>query len=200
MNYRHAFHAGNFADVFKHIILTRVLDYLKRKPAPLRLIDTHAGIGRYDLSGEEAQRTGEWRQGIGRLLAARPPADVAALLEPYLNIVGRDLSLREGGEAAGFYPGSPLIGSALLRPLDRLIFCELHPADVRKLSRNTGKDRRIKIIEIDGYTALRAYVPPPGRRGREEEGKGRVQVPRPRAARRRRVHNAPDDRAGLPRG
>jgi 23S rRNA (adenine2030-N6)-methyltransferase len=165
MNYRHAFHAGNFADVFKHILLVRMLDYLKRKPAPFRYIDTHAGIGSYDLAGEEAGRTGEWLEGIGRLLDAEIPAEIAPLLEPYLSIVRERLESGEPGRRKPRYPGSPVLAQAMLRPLDRMIFCELHPADVRALSRHTGKDRRVKIIEIDGYTGLRAYVPPVERRG-----------------------------------
>ena len=87
MNYRHAYHAGNFADVVKHAVLVRIVEYLKRKDKPFRVIDTHAGTGLYDLSSEEAQRTGEWRGGIGRLLDAALPEGAAALLEPYLEIV-----------------------------------------------------------------------------------------------------------------
>ncbi len=86
MNYRHAFHAGNFADVFKHVILTRILVYLALKETPFRVIDTHAGEGFYDLSDERAAKTAEWRGGIGRLLEATPPSDIAALLAPYLAI------------------------------------------------------------------------------------------------------------------
>jgi 23S rRNA (adenine2030-N6)-methyltransferase len=165
MNYRHAFHAGNFADVFKHILLVRMLDYLKRKPAPFRYIDTHAGIGSYDLAGDEAGRTGEWLEGIARLLDAEVPANLALLLEPYLAIVRERLAPGGPGTRKPRYPGSPVLAQAMLRPLDRMIFCELHPADVRALSRHTGRDRRVKIIEIDGYTGLRAYVPPVERRG-----------------------------------
>src|SRR5581483_10944171 len=88
MNYRHAYHAGNFADVFKHALLARILVYLTRKDAPLRFIDTHAGIGRYDLGAAEAQRAGEWRDGVAKLKDAATPPDVAALLEPYLRILG----------------------------------------------------------------------------------------------------------------
>jgi 23S rRNA (adenine2030-N6)-methyltransferase len=165
MNYRHAFHAGNFADVFKHIMLTRILDYLKRKPAPMRFIDTHAGIGGYDLSSEESQRTGEWRNGIALLLEAECPDEVAQLLKPYFDVVGRGIPVPADPQRPGRYPGSPVLAQALLRPLDKLIFCELHPSDIRKLNRNIGKDRRVKVIEIDGYTGLRAYVPPLERRG-----------------------------------
>src|SRR5215475_13451307 len=87
MNYRHAFHAGNFADVVKHAVLTRILLYLQEKPAAFRVIDTHAGAGLYDLTSDEAVRSGEWHDGIGRLLASEPAGDAAALLKPYLDIV-----------------------------------------------------------------------------------------------------------------
>ena len=160
MNYRHAFHAGNFADVFKHALLARMLVYLTRKDAPLRYLDTHAGVGLYNLSSDEALRTGEWRDGIGRVIAADPPAGIAALLKPWLDVVAWGDS-----NDARKYPGSPVLAQRLTRPIDRLILCELHEHDQRMLARNIGRDRRIKSIRIDGYMALNAYVPPPERRG-----------------------------------
>jgi 23S rRNA (adenine2030-N6)-methyltransferase len=161
MNYRHAFHAGNFADVVKHAVLARILLHLGRKPAPFRVIDTHAGAGRYDLNGPEASRTGEWRDGIGRLAAATLAPEVAALLAPYRDVVAR---CNPPG-ALGVYPGSPLIARALLRPQDRLIACELEPLAAAALARNLAGDARCKAIAIDGFTALKAYVPPKERRG-----------------------------------
>jgi 23S rRNA (adenine2030-N6)-methyltransferase len=159
MNYRHAFHAGNFADVFKHVLLTRLIVYLTRKETPLRFIDTHAGAARYDLAGEEAQRAGEWREGIARLLAAKPSPPLRELLTPYLDIVAPD------GGAPRFYPGSPLIAAALLRPSDRLLLGELHRADAQALRRAMAGDRRAKVMAMDGYQALKAATPPPERRG-----------------------------------
>ncbi|MGE3247466.1 MAG: 23S rRNA (adenine(2030)-N(6))-methyltransferase RlmJ [Beijerinckiaceae bacterium] len=161
MNYRHAFHAGNFADVFKHALLSRIFVYMKRKDAALRFIDTHAGIGWYDLAADEARRTGEWREGIGRLAGAAMPPDVSELLGPYLTAVG----LSAGEAAPARYPGSPALAAAMLRPQDRMIFCELHPVDAAVLASVMRRDRRVKTVEIDGYTALRAYVPPVERRG-----------------------------------
>lgn len=161
MNYRHAFHAGNFADVFKHAILARILVYLTRKDAPLRYIDTHAGCGLYDLAAEPAERTGEWRDGIGRFAGAQLPTDAATLLAPYLDIVG---TCDATGRPA-LYPGSPFIAQHLLRHQDRLILCELHPDDAQILAGNLGRDGRAKIIHIDGYLALNAFVPPGERRG-----------------------------------
>jgi 23S rRNA (adenine2030-N6)-methyltransferase len=160
LNYAHDFHAGNFADVFKHIILTRILLYLGQKPAPLRFIETHAGSGFYDLSGEAASRGGEWRGGVQRLLDGPLELAAQALIQPYADIVAPLV----GGDPPR-YPGSPLIASALLRPQDRLIACELHPAAFERLKVNLHKDRRAKAIGIDGYNGLKAFIPPVERRG-----------------------------------
>lgn len=161
MNYRHAFHAGNFADVIKHAVLSRVLLYLREKPAAFRVIDTHAGAGVYDLRGREASRSGEWRDGIGRLRDAKLDPDVRALLTPYLDAV----AALNPGERLTTYPGSPALARALMRPQDRLVACELEPQAAAALTRYLGRDARAKAVEIDGWTALRAYVPPKERRG-----------------------------------
>ncbi|WP_457154273.1 23S rRNA (adenine(2030)-N(6))-methyltransferase RlmJ [Mesorhizobium sp. P5_C1] len=161
MNYRHAYHAGNFADVVKHVVLTRLLDYLKQKDKAFRVIDTHAGIGRYDLSSVEAQKTGEWQGGIGRLIDASFAAPVTALLAPYLETV-RSLN-PEGGIQK--YPGSPLIARHLLRKQDRLSAIELHPKDVAKLRTLFAGDFQTRVIELDGWLALGAHLPPKEKRG-----------------------------------
>lgn len=161
MNYRHAFHAGGFADVFKHAVLCRSLHYLRAKPAAFRVIDTHAGAGLYDLAGPEASRGGEWHDGIERLMAAQLAAPVAALLAPYLEVIG---ALNERGRLKT-YPGSPALARAWLRPQDRLIACEIEPQAAAALRQNLRGDTRIKTLEIDGWTALGAYVPPKERRG-----------------------------------
>jgi 23S rRNA (adenine2030-N6)-methyltransferase len=186
MNYRHAYHAGNFADAFKHAILTRILVHLREKPAPFRVIDLHAGAGLYDLAAKESQRTGEWKNGIGRLLAQefrpkelrpeklRPEElgpeelhpkelrpDAAALLAPYLAAVR---AVNPGG-ALRHYPGSPLIVGELLRPNDRLIACELEPGAAAALGRRLHGIRQAKAVAIDGWIALNAYIPPTERRG-----------------------------------
>jgi 23S rRNA (adenine2030-N6)-methyltransferase len=161
MNYRHAFHAGNFADVLKHVIITRILIHLREKATPFRVIDTHAGEGLYDLSGEEACRTGEWRDGIGRLVDASLPADMAELVTPYLAAVracNRADELR-------YYPGSPVLAGRLLRPQDRLIACELEPRAAAALSRHLRGSPAAKVMAIDGWIALNAYVPVKERRG-----------------------------------
>jgi len=161
VNYRHAFHAGNFADVVKHAILARILVHLREKPAPFRVIDTHAGAGLYNLAGSEASRSGEWRDGIARLMAATLEKPAADLLAPFLDVVG---ALNERGSLRQ-YPGSPAIVRAWLRPDDRLIACELEDDAATALRANMRGDPRIKTIEIDGWTALTAYVPPVERRG-----------------------------------
>jgi len=166
MNYQHAFHAGNFADVHKHIVLTRVLDYLRQKPAAFRVVDTHAGAGRYDLFGPQAARSGEWRDGIARPFAmprsGAAGTDAAqALIAPYLDIVA---ALNPGGPLR-LYPGSPLIVKALLRRQDRLIACELEPSAAASLEAVLRGDARAKALAMDGWMALFANIPPKERRG-----------------------------------
>lgn len=161
MNYRHAYHAGNFADVLKHLVLTLVVLHLKQKPTPFRVIDTHAGIGRYDLTGVEAGKTGEWRGGIGRLLEAPLSAPVASTLGPYLEIVKGE----NAGDTIATYPGSPLIARRLLRPQDTLVVNELHPDDHAQLQRLFARDEQVKVLHLDGWTALKSLLPPKERRG-----------------------------------
>jgi 23S rRNA (adenine2030-N6)-methyltransferase len=161
MNYRHAFHAGNFADVIKHIVLVRILTYLQDKPAAFRVIDTHAGAGRYDLTGEEAQRSGEWLTGIARMMQARFSEAAHPLVAPYLDIVRAFNPLRE----LRAYPGSPLIVRALLRPQDRLTACELEPKARKHLIEALRRDTQARVVDLDGWMALPAFVPPNERRG-----------------------------------
>ena len=160
MNYRHAFHAGNFADVFKHAVLARIVVHLKDKPAAFRVIDTHAGAGLYDLAAPEPTRTAEWRDGIGKLVAAELAPAVRDLLAPYLDTVAA-----HNGERLTIYPWSPALAQSWLRPQDRLIACEREPTAAHALMQRLRGDNRVKAVEIDGYTALNAYVPPKERRG-----------------------------------
>jgi 23S rRNA (adenine2030-N6)-methyltransferase len=161
MNYRHIYHAGNFADVMKHAMLARIVEYLKRKDGAFRVIDTHAGTGFYDLSSAQAQKTGEWKDGIGRVLYADLPKEAAALLEPYFDVVaGFNV-----GHPFRFYPGSPTIVRALLRGNDRLTAIELHPGDAFSLKSRFSGDFQTRIIELDGWLALGAHVPPKEKRG-----------------------------------
>jgi len=161
MNYRHAFHAGGFADVIKHIVLVRILLYLQEKPAAFRVIDTHAGAGIYDLGAEEAQRGGEWLTGIARILQARFSEQSAPLLKPYLDIV-RAFNTQNELKA---YPGSPLIARALLRPQDRITACELEPKARKHLIDALRRDPQARVVDLDGWLALPAFVPPNERRG-----------------------------------
>jgi 23S rRNA (adenine2030-N6)-methyltransferase len=161
MNYRHAFHAGGFADVIKHVVLVRILTYLHDKQAPFRVIDTHAGAGLYDLTGDEARRGGEWLTGIARLMQGRFSESTAPLLKPYLDIV-RAFNPQRGLEA---YPGSPLIARALLRPQDRLTACEVEPNARKRLIDALRRDTQARVVDLDGWVALPAFVPPKERRG-----------------------------------
>ena len=161
MNYRHAFHAGGFADVIKHIVLVRILTYLQDKPASFRVIDTHAGAGLYDLTGDEARRGGEWLTGIARLMQARFSESTAPLIKPYLDIVR---AFNRPGELEA-YPGSPLIARALLRPQDRLTACEVEPKARKRLIDALRRDTQARVVDLDGWVALPAFVPPKERRG-----------------------------------
>jgi 23S rRNA (adenine2030-N6)-methyltransferase len=161
MNYRHAFHAGNFADVFKHAILTGLLEALQTKQTPFCYVDTHAGAGRYDLHGEAARKTREHENGVLRLLGAtRLPAS----LHIYLNLV-RAMNAGSGPHDLAVYPGSPLIASLLLREQDRAVLCEMQPDEVGKLKSLFAADARIGVHQRDGYAALAALLPPKERRG-----------------------------------
>lgn len=161
MNYRHAYHAGNFADVLKHIVLVRVIDYLKRKSTPFRVIDTHAGCGTYDLSSDEASKTGEWQHGIGKLTKAKLSPDVRALLDPYLDVIWA----HNVGQVLKTYPGSPAIAAHVLRPTDRLIVNEWHQTDGQDLQRHFSRTRNVKVLGADGWTVLKSVLPPRERRG-----------------------------------
>jgi 23S rRNA (adenine2030-N6)-methyltransferase len=161
MNYRHAFHAGGFADVIKHIVLVRILTYLQDKPAAFRVIDTHAGAGVYDLTSDEARRGGEWLTGIARVMQARFSETTLPLLLPYLDIV-RAFNPQA---ALGTYPGSPLIARALLRPQDRLTACEVEPKARKHLIEALRRDTQARVVDLDGWVALPAFVPPKERRG-----------------------------------
>jgi 23S rRNA (adenine2030-N6)-methyltransferase len=160
MNYRHAFHAGNFADVAKHLALVSILLHLRRKDAAFAVIDTHAGRGLYDLRSEAAQRTGEAEKGIGRILALlEPGVALPAALQRYLEIV----------KATGdrFYPGSPLIAAPLLRPQDRLVAIERHEEEAAALKAALApfRNKSLRSECADGYARLNALLPPPERRG-----------------------------------
>jgi 23S rRNA (adenine2030-N6)-methyltransferase len=161
MNYRHGFHAGNFADVIKHIVLVRILVHLQDKPAAFRVIDSHAGAGHYDLTSDEARRGGEWLTGIARVMQARFSQTTLPLLAPYLDIVR---AFNPQTELTA-YPGSPLIIRALLRPQDRLTACEVEPTARKRLIDALRRDIQARVVDLDGWVALPAFVPPKERRG-----------------------------------
>ena len=152
MNYRHAFHAGNHADVFKHIALARMLALLGRKDAPYAYVDTHAGIGLYDLQADQATRTGEWLEGIARLWEAQ---ERPAVVEEYLRVI-RELNT---DETLRYYPGSPEIARSLSREQDRLHLNEKHPDDGPLLKENMRGDRRVAVHNGEGWHVPRALLP-----------------------------------------
>ncbi|MGE5625451.1 MAG: 23S rRNA (adenine(2030)-N(6))-methyltransferase RlmJ [Bacillota bacterium] len=160
MNYRHGFHAGNFADVVKHSLLLLLLEALERKPAPFAYFDTHAGAGAYDLGSEAARRTGEAADGILRLWPARGRLPDA--VERLCEIVA---GLNPGQVQPKIYPGSPRVAAAVARDVDRLILAELHPEEARALKAEFQRDRRAAVHERDGYEMLQALTPPKERRG-----------------------------------
>jgi 23S rRNA (adenine2030-N6)-methyltransferase len=167
MNYRHAFHAGGHADVLKHVVLAAMIERLKAKEAPFRVLDTHAGIGVYDLASDAAGRTGEWRDGVGRLYDANgdgrllsPRAE--AVLAPWRVAVA---AVNQQGAALRRYPGSPEIARLGLRPQDRLALNELHPEDHARLAAEYRRDARVRITSLDAMLVAKAQLPPPERRG-----------------------------------
>ena len=162
MNYRHAFHAGNFADVLKHVVLMMLVGHLKKKSAPFLFLDTHAGRGLYDLSDSQAQRSGEYKAGIGRLLdlpAASLPPEVAA----YVQLVRE--SAGKGHSAITAYPGSPIIVARMRRPNDRMVLIEKLPKEADALRDALGRPRLTSILDGDGYAALKGQLPPRENRG-----------------------------------
>jgi 23S rRNA (adenine2030-N6)-methyltransferase len=158
LHYRHLFHAGNFADVFKHALLTRLLIALGTKEKPYCYLDTHAGTGRYDLGHEWAWKTREFETGIGKLWERK---DIPAALAPYMDIVR---SQNPKGRLR-YYPGSPLIALKLRRPGDRLLLSELNKTDCAELDAFAGHQRHVAVNLMDGYEALKALLPPKERRG-----------------------------------
>ncbi|MGI9364717.1 MAG: 23S rRNA (adenine(2030)-N(6))-methyltransferase RlmJ [Rhizobiaceae bacterium] len=164
MNYRHAYHAGNFADVFKHIILARLIEYMKRKDKPFRVFDTHSGRGRYNLESDEAQKTGEAGAGVAKALQAMTPPQVATLIEPWKSLVEPVFP--------SAYPGSPRIAHDLLRPSDRLSLYELHEEDHAALAREFEGDYQTRIYNSDGWLVSVSPIPP-------KEGRGIILVDPP---------------------
>jgi 23S rRNA (adenine2030-N6)-methyltransferase len=159
MNYRHAYHAGNHADVLKHIVLARLIEHLKKKDKGFRFLDAHAGIGVYDLKGLEAFKTGEWQGGIGKLAQPFAP-NVEELIAPYRQVIAE---LNDGGMK--YYPGSPELAVRLMRAQDSIVLNELHPDDFAAAERRYASDRRVRLTALDAEVAIKAQMPPLERRG-----------------------------------
>ncbi|WP_332399155.1 23S rRNA (adenine(2030)-N(6))-methyltransferase RlmJ [Vibrio metschnikovii] len=158
LSYRHSFHAGNHADVLKHIVQSLILNALQQKETPFVYHDTHSGVGRYDLTHEWSEKTGEYKQGIGRLWQQ---ADTPAEIDSYLEAV----KALNQGEELHYYPGSPRIARAHLRAQDRMVLSELHPSDYPLLEQEFARDRQVAIYKQDGFARLKASLPPKERRG-----------------------------------
>jgi 23S rRNA (adenine2030-N6)-methyltransferase len=166
MNYRHAYHAGNHADVFKHIVLARIVEHLKKKEKPFRVLDVHAGIGLYALASGEALKTLEWQNGVGKLYdhagtPRRLGEDTEALIAPWRAAIA---AVNPPGRLV-YYPGSPEIARQLMRRGDKLNLNELHPEDHDRVVENYGRDKRVVITRLDAGIAIKAQLPPPERRG-----------------------------------
>jgi 23S rRNA (adenine2030-N6)-methyltransferase len=187
MNYRHAYHAGNHADVLKHIVMIRAFTQLKKKDKPFLFLDAHAGIGLYALWGDEALKTLEWQDGVGRFYdpSGKPVLlsdECEALLVPWREAIA---AVNATGQPLSHYPGSPGFALASLRQGDRVLFNELHPEDHGRLADFAARDRRVKLTEGDASIAVKAHLPPPDRRGfvlidppyeQEDEARRAVQV------------------------
>lgn len=163
MHYRHSYHAGNFADVFKHGLLCLLLGALRRKAAPFCFTETHAGSGVYDLRGPEARKTGEWRGGIGRLW--RRQEAVPELIDYFAAVRALNPTLTDDIDLLRYYPGSPAIALALRRAQDRLVFMELHAEPFATLEDYFTGQRHVALHAQDGYQGLNAFLPPPEGRG-----------------------------------
>lgn len=163
MNYRHSFHAGNFADVFKHTVLISLIQAIARKETPFCFLDTHAGSGYCDLLAGDAQKTKEFESGICKILQQ---FDAPELIKTYLHCVeAANTAFNTTPSPLRYYPGSPLIAKHFLRPQDRMILSELDPKAHQVLKKHFARDKQVSVQLIDGYQALKAFLPPKERRG-----------------------------------
>lgn len=164
MNYRHIYHAGNFADVFKHVLLVSLIQSLSVKNTPFFYLDTHAGIGEYDLQQKNAQKTQEYKGGVGKCISHLAPKELPVLLQDYLALLEK-WNHEKGVQEMRYYPGSPVWVRQLLRPVDRMVLTELHPEDRSRLKQTFLQDKQVAVHHIDGYQALKAFLPPKENRG-----------------------------------
>lgn len=160
MNYRHLYHAGNFADVIKHVVLIVLLQSLKRKETPFCFLDTHAGIGLYELQSEQSQKKREYENGIGKLFSLNEKT-LPLILQNYLSIIKK----YNIDDHLNYYPGSPCIAKELIRSQDQMILCELHKEDYHTLKDNFFGEKNAGVHLTDGYLAMKAFLPPKQKRG-----------------------------------
>jgi 23S rRNA (adenine2030-N6)-methyltransferase len=166
MNYRHIYHAGNFADVLKHCVLIALSQSLQKKNSPIFYLDTHAGVGKYDLTTAIAKKTREYENGIARIYHLR---NCPSAVSVYKSIVR---SVNPQTKTLHFYPGSPLITRALMRAQDEMVLTELHKDDVQTLKDNFYQDKQVAVHHTDGYQGLKAFLPP-------KEGRGLILIDPP---------------------
>lgn len=164
MNYRHVYHAGNFADVVKHVILTMLITSLQRKETPFCYIDTHAGTGYYDLLSDFASKSKEYTGGIEKVIQQN---DAPPIVKKYLYCVHQINNKLTNSKYASlrYYPGSPMIARQLIRPIDKIIACELQPEEYQSLRNTFSGDKQVAIHHMDGFLGLKAFLPPTERRG-----------------------------------
>lgn len=174
MNYRHIYHAGNFADVFKHVVLIALISHLLKKDKPFCYLDTHAGAGRYDLTSDIAKKTGEFQNGVSRIYYRK---DCPEIIKKYQEIIKfcqpnqqKELDSavnprNDGSSSIVCYPGSPLFVYSMLREQDRMILSELHPSDARSLKEEFCHDRLVSVHQMDGYESMKAFLPVKSGRG-----------------------------------
>lgn len=164
MNYKHGFHAGGFHDVFKHIVLIALIESLQRKDKPLCYLDTHAGIGIYDLTSEQANKTKEYETGIEKIIQQANPPE---LVKQFLYCVHEINNQRTHSKYSSlrYYPGSPLIAKFFARGKDRIVACELHPEEYQALRNTFAGEKQVAVHHVDGFHALKAFLPPPEKRG-----------------------------------
>lgn len=157
LSYRHSFHAGNFADVLKHLVQVLTIEALQQKPKPFLYHDTHSAAGRYDLRDKTSEKTGEYKDGIARIWQR---SDLPSAMQSYVDIIK---SLNPNGQLT-YYPGSPLVAKSMIGHSQRMELTELHPADLKLLQQEFSGDRKVRIQQVDGYKGLKATMPPAQRR------------------------------------
>ncbi|EKD70411.1 MAG: Protein containing DUF519 [uncultured bacterium] len=164
MNYKHIYHAGNFADVFKHVVMINIIELLSRKEMPFCYIDTHAGKGYYDLFSDHAKKTNEYQNGIEKIIQTSNPPNTVKHYLACVHAINNKLSEAKYASLR-YYPGSPMIARYFFRAQDKMIACELHPEEYQSLKTTFAGDKQVAVHHMDGFLGLKAFLPPKERRG-----------------------------------